>query len=91
MRKRQSLKITRDRVSVTTEVIDDDASYAQRIAELMASVPSDGGPVLGEFLWATCDGCGATASVDVGDPQYPVGWAEREDGDYCPACQRDRK
>lgn len=60
VRGRQQLKIDRRTgdATLTTEVIDDDAGFGQRIAELKASVP-DIGPVEARFLTTVCDGCGA--------------------------------
>jgi hypothetical protein len=88
MRGRQQLKISRrtgDAV-MTTEVIDDDADFGQRIAELKASVPeSQPGDIC--FAMATCNGCGATAGVDYENPRMPDGWASCKDGDFCPRCQ----
>lgn len=72
---------------MTTEVIDGDAGFAERIAGLRGSVPADLGPVEAKFLTALCDGCGATAELDFDNPRMPEGWAEQGDGDYCPRCQ----
>jgi hypothetical protein len=88
MRRRQQLVIDKrtSDVTLTAEVIDDDAGFGQRVAELQASVP-DSGPGAVRTLTALCDGSGATAELDPGNPQMPDGWAECEDGDFCPACQ----
>lgn len=87
MRQRQSLKLDRKTsdATVTTKTLPS-AGFGQRIAELKDSVP-DIGPVEAKFLTARCDGCGATAGLDFDSPQMPEGWAEHDDGDYCPRCQ----
>jgi hypothetical protein len=88
MRGRQHTFIDRQTgdISVTTEVIDDDADFEQRIAELKASMPElQPGDVC--FAMATCNGCGATAEVDYDNPRLPDGWAATEAGDFCPRCQ----
>jgi hypothetical protein len=88
MRQREQLFIdgqTGD-ATLTTEVLED-ASFEQRIAELQASVPAGFGPDAVRILTTLCDGCGATAELDPGNPRYPEGWADREDGDFCPRCQ----
>jgi hypothetical protein len=87
MRQRQSLAFDRKSgaVTATAETLCD-AGFAQRAAELKESVP-DIGPVEAPSLAAVCDGCGARAALDFDSPQMPDGWAEHDDGDYCPACQ----
>jgi len=89
MRQRETLKISRESgdAVATTEVLDDDAGFAQRITGLKDSVPDDIDPVEARYLGVRCDGCGTAAELDFDDPRYPDGWAEREDGDFCPACQ----
>ena len=88
MRGRQHLVIDRQTgdATLTTEVIDDDADFATRIAELKASVPEPG-PGDVSFATAVCNGCGATAGIDFGNPRMPDGWASCDDGDFCPRCQ----
>jgi hypothetical protein len=88
MRQRQSLKVDRKSgaATVTTETLDDDVSFSQRIAELKASVP-DIGPVEARFLALACNGCGTTAAVDFESPRLPDGWTATEAGDFCPGCQ----
>ena len=89
MRERQQLTVSRKDGSVTFSAVtvDDDAGFAQRIAELKGTVPADLGPVKARLLTAVCDGCGATAELDFENPRLPDGWAEHDDGDYCPRCQ----
>lgn len=88
MRERRSLKIDTKSgdVTVTTEALDDDVSFAQRIAELKDSVP-DIGPVDARFLALACNGCEATAPLDFNSPRLPDGWVACEAGDFCPRCQ----
>lgn len=90
MRERQQLIVDRNTgdATMTTEVIDDNAGFAERIAGLKDSVP-DIGPVEARFLTTVCDGCGTTASLDFDDPRLPGGWASCEAGDFCPHCCRD--
>ncbi len=61
------------------------AEFAQRAAELKASLP-DIGPVLARASVLICDGCGARAELDFDDPRYPGGWRELPGGDFCPDC-----
>lgn len=88
MRQRQSLKVDRKSgaATVTTETVDDDVGFAQRIAELKESVP-DIGPVEARSLTTLCDGCGATVALDFDNPRLPDGWAATCDGDFCPRCR----
>jgi len=88
VRQRQSLKVDRKSgdATVTTETLDDDAGFAQRIRDLKESVP-DIGPVEARFLATLCDGCGARAALDFENPRLPDGWAATGAGDFCPACQ----
>lgn len=72
--------------SVTTELVDDDADFAQRAAELKALLPEPGPGSL-RFAAASCDGCGTRAALDFDSPRLPPGWASCGDGDYCPRCQ----
>ena len=85
MRQRERLVLSKQHgVSMTTEVIDDDADFAQRARELKATVPQD---VEGDrFLAVACNGCDATASLDFDDPQLPSGWVACDAGDFCPKC-----
>lgn len=86
MRQRERLVIHKQHgVSMTTEVIDDDASFAQRARELKDTVPQDVEGV--RFLAVACNGCEAVASLDLDDPQLPSGWITNEAGELCPACQ----
>jgi hypothetical protein len=88
MRQRQRLVISMRRgVSVTTETIEDDASFAQRIRELKDSLPPGMGPVEARFLTVTCNGCEAVASLDFDDPRLPSGWVACDAGDFCPKCR----
>jgi hypothetical protein len=88
MRERQHLVIDRATgdATLTTELVDDDADARQRMAELKAALPE---PQPGDTCLACvlCDGCGARAEVDFGNPRMPDGWASTEDGDFCPRCQ----
>ncbi len=87
MRQRERLVISKQHgVSMTTELIDDDADFAQRARELKATVPQDMEPVEARFLAVTCNGCDATASLDFDDPQLPSGWVACDAGDFCPKC-----
>jgi hypothetical protein len=67
------------------ELIEDDATFAERMAGLKASLP-DIGPVEARSIALTCDGCGTMAELGWDDPRLPDGWTERPDGDYCPDC-----
>jgi hypothetical protein len=88
MRQRERLVINRQtgERTMTTEVIDDNAGFAQRIRELKDSMP-DIGPVEARFLGVTCNGCGTTVSVDFDEPRLPGGWVSCDEGDFCPNCQ----
>jgi ribosomal protein S27E len=88
MRQRERLVIHKQHgVSLTTETIDDAASFAQRARELKATVPQDMEPIEARFLAVRCDGCGTSASVDFDDPRLPDGWAACGAGDFCPGCR----
>ena len=87
MRQRERLVIHKQHgVSMTTELIDDDADFAQRIRELKDTVP-DIGPIEARFLAVSCNGCEAVASLDFDDPRLPSGWVACDAGDFCPACR----
>lgn len=88
MRERQTLRADRKTgdVTVSSELVDDDAGFDQRIAELKASVP-DIGPVEARSLRTVCDGCEAVAELDFENPRLRDGWAATEAGDFCPGCQ----
>jgi hypothetical protein len=86
MRQRQHLVISMRRgISLTTETIEDDASFAQRIRELKDSLPGIG-PVEARFLTVTCNGCEVVASLDFDRPRLPDGWITRDAGEFCPNC-----
>jgi hypothetical protein len=61
------------------------ASFEERIAGMKAMVPPDLGPGR-RICGVKCDGCGAAVNLDYDNPRLPGGWAEREDGDFCPNC-----
>jgi hypothetical protein len=86
MRVRRQLVISRETGDATlrTEVLSA-AGFGQRARELKASLP-DTGPVEERLAVLVCDGCGARAELDFDAPQYPEGWRERPDGDFCPRC-----
>ena len=87
MRQRERLAIHKQHgVSMTTEIIDDDADFEQRARELKATVP-DIGPVEARFLAVACNGCEAVASLDFDDPRLPDGWVACDAGDFCPGCR----
>ena len=92
MRQRNSTRTDRRTGAVTwsTERLPSEATFAGRLRELKDHVldswsPADG-PVEAASATLTCNGCGVTAELDWADPQLPPGWAERPDGDFCPAC-----
>jgi hypothetical protein len=89
MRERQQITVSWKDGSVTfaAVTVDDDAGFGQRVAELKGAVPADIGPVEARLLTVACDGCDAAAELDFDDPRLPDGWAEHDDGDYCPQCQ----
>jgi len=62
-----------------------DASFGERVAGLRLSV-ADAGPPLVRMLRLQCNGCGLVTELDYDQPEYPQGWDERGDGDFCPAC-----
>lgn len=64
----------------------DEASFRDRALGLIASVPPPG-PDGVRILHVVCDGCGATQTVRADNPELPAGWAGREDGEFCAACQ----
>lgn len=64
-----------------------DASFAERLRQLKASVPEIG-EAENRYASLRCDGCGAVAALDFDDPQLPDGWQELVDGDFCPDCVR---
>ena len=88
MRHRQRLVISRQTgdAALTTEAVDDDAGFAQRIRELKDSLP-DIGRVEGRFADAVCDGRGRRVALDFDNPALPRGWAATGHGDFCPGCQ----
>jgi hypothetical protein len=88
MRERQRLMVSRQHgVTAHTEIIDDDAGFAQRARELKDCVPPGFGPVTGRFIAVTCNGCGASERLDFDQPQLPGNWITRDSGEFCPACQ----
>jgi hypothetical protein len=88
MRERQRLTVSRatGASEMTTEIIDDNAGFGQRIRELRESVP-DMGPDAAGFLALACDSCGAKVRLAFDDPRLPDGWVACEAGDFCPRCQ----
>jgi hypothetical protein len=88
MRERQRLVLSKQHgASLSAEIIDDDADFAQRVRELKASAP-DIGPVDVRLLSVTCNGCGASASLDYDQPRLPDGWVTSDAGEFCPGCLR---
>jgi hypothetical protein len=92
MRQRKSVKIDRrtGERTETTEILPPAASFADRVAATRAAVELaslGGGPAEARYAHLKCDGCGAIAELDYGNPQLPPGWAERDNGDFCPACR----
>ena len=88
MRQRERLVIHKQHgVSLTTELIDDDASFAQRARELKDTVLPGIGPVDARFLAVACNGCEAVASLDFDQPRLPDGWVACAAGDLCPRCR----
>lgn len=86
MRQRERLVIHKEHgVSMTTEIIDDDADFAQRARELKATLP-DTGPAGAGAAAVICNGCGTSASVDFDNPRLPGGWVSCAEGDFCPRC-----
>src|SRR5690348_12876967 len=74
-----------------TEEIRPPANFQGRIAALKASAGLaliGDGPVENQSATLQCDGCGTKAELDYNRPELPAGWVERDDGDFCPACQR---
>ena len=86
MRQRERLVIHKQHgISMTTEIIDDEADFAQRARELRDTVQVIG-PVEARFLTVMCNGCGTRASVDFDNPRLPGGWISDDAGDFCPRC-----
>ena len=87
MRERQRLVLSKQHgASMTTELIDDNADFAQRARELKDTVP-DIGPVEARILAVSCNGCEAVATLDFDDPRLPAGWVSCDAGDFCPECR----
>ena len=61
------------------------AGFGQRCRELRESLPDTGHAGTRTAVLA-CDGCGARVALDYDRPEFPAGWAERDDGDFCPSC-----
>jgi hypothetical protein len=79
--------VDRETGQVTSELVEHlpPAGFTQRARELQASAP-DLGDVRERAANLICDGCGAVAELDYAQPVKPPGWAEKDDGDFCPAC-----
>lgn len=89
MRERSRLVINRETGRVEshgTELILDDAGFAQRFADLKASTEADMPGSLARIAAVMCDGCGATVEVDYKNPELPKGWTAQERGDFCARC-----
>lgn len=87
MRQRERLVIHKKHgVSLTTEIIDDDADFAQRARELREVVPLGMGPVQARSLAVECNGWCATVGLDFDNPRLPGGWVSNDAGDFCPSC-----
>lgn len=87
MRVRQRLTV--NRVTGAAEFREEllpAAGFAQRAAELKASLP-DIGEAATRLAVLICNGCGARAELDFDAPRYPDGWRELPDGDFCPRCR----
>lgn len=87
--RREIVKLDRrtGRVAIATETAET-GSFAERTAGLAAAAHASLGdePVIEEFAQLMCDGCGATAEIDLDAPRLPAGWRETDRGDLCAAC-----
>jgi hypothetical protein len=84
---RERLVVDRETGVVTHTVTPwlPDAGFGDRVAGLKLSVAEAGPPEVA-VLRLQCNGCGLVTDLDYGRPEYPGGWIEGDDGDFCPAC-----
>jgi hypothetical protein len=88
MRVRQRLTV--NRVTGATEFTEEllpAAEFGQRAAELKASLPDIDDAEARRLAVLICNGCGARVTLDFDAPEYPDGWRELPDGDFCPRCR----
>lgn len=79
------------RTGEVSAIVRQTAGAQQSFGERAQSVRADAmehvdGPVEAQFAVLVCDGCGASASIDMARPELPKGWCETSVGDLCGDC-----
>lgn len=72
-------------VALTSEIIEEDAGFAERFRQLKETVP-EATPESVRTASVRCDGCDDVVEVDFDKPELPPGWTATAEGDFCPRC-----